>query len=370
MTDGRHAMPRSLSAAALAALVLLAAPPAPAGIGEADYARVNAALVESHVLPRYERLASATSALAAAADGLCAGGLGRDEARARFHDAMDAWMGVRHLRFGPAEMFMRADRFHFWPQARGKALAAVRALLAAGGDALAPSRIRQASVAAQGLLAVEILLHAGGRADVDAAASPAACRLLQAAAGNLRGMAAGMAADWRDGEASFARAVARPGPGDPRFESHRDATLAFFRSLNDGLQLVAEAKLRPVIGGAAAAARPRLAESRPSGRSARNVVVNLEALRALYQGEGGPGLGDLAGAVDPKLDQLLRKAFRLTVATARLIGRPVEEAAADPALRPKAEKLALQARALWQLARRRLAPALGFSAAFNSLDGD
>ena len=35
-----------------------------------------------------------------------------------------------------------------------------------------------------------------------------------------------------------------------------------------------------------ATARPRFAESRPSGRSTRNVVVMLGALQALYLGEG------------------------------------------------------------------------------------
>ena len=37
-------------------------------IAPADYARVNAALVETHALPRYERLAAATDAFAARHD--------------------------------------------------------------------------------------------------------------------------------------------------------------------------------------------------------------------------------------------------------------------------------------------------------------
>ena len=115
---------------------------------------------------------------------------------------------------------------------------------------------------------------------------------------------------------------------------------------------------------------PRLAESRLSGRSLGNVIDNLAALRALYEGENGPGLGDLARTADPKLHKLLRKAFRITLGTARDIGRPLEEAAADAALRPKAEKLALQVRALKQIVRDRLAPALGFPVGFNALDGD
>ena len=348
---------------AWAAAAVLASPAAAA---EADYARVNAALAASHVLPRLERLAEATGAFAEAAEAFCAGAAPGAGARARFHDAMDAWMAVRHLRFGPVERFMRAHRFHFWPQARGKVRDALRALAAAGDDAFAPARFARANVAAQGLLAAEALLFD----DRPGAASPggAGCRALRAVAANMRGMAAGIVDDWRAGDAPFADALARPGPGNAHFRDHRDAALAFFKSLHDGLQFVADVRLRPVVDGAAG--RPRLAESRASGRSLRNVVVNLEALQALYLGEGGPGLGALAAGADPKLDGLLRKAFRLTLATARSIGRPLEEAALDPELRAKAAKLTVQARALRQIVRDRLAPALGLPVGFNALDGD
>ena len=100
------------------------------------------------------------------------------------------------------------------------------------------------------------------------------------------------------------------------------------------------------------------------------VVDNLAALRGLYEGENRAGLGELTDAADPKLHKLLRKAFRITLGTARSIGRPIEEAAADARLRPKAGKLALQVRALRQIARDQLAPALGFPVGFNALDGD
>ena len=369
------AVNRSVRAAALIMLISPGAAAAAGGapIGEAGYARVNAALVESHILPRYARLAAATKAFATAVERFRAadGEADRARARARFHDAMDAWMGVRHLRFGPVESFMRGHRFHFWPQARGKALDSVRALIAAGDEAaLSPARIGRANVAVQGLLAAEVLLYDEDRLGVRTAANAMARGLLRAAAGNMRDMAAGIVADWRGGDDPFARTLTRPGPGNGYFQDHREATLAFFKSLHDGLQFVADVKLKPVLGDAARAARPHLAESRRSGRSLRNVIGNLEALQALYRGEDGPGLGDLAERADPKLDRLMRKAFRLTLATARSIVRPLEDAATDPSLRPKAEKLTIQVRALRQIVRDRLAPALALAVGFNALDGD
>ena len=161
-----------------------------------------------------------------------------------------------------------------------------------------------------------------------------------------------------------------PGPDNPFVEDHAAATLNFFQSLHDSLQLIHDVNLKPIIGESAAAARPVLAESRLSGRSQRNIVVTLEALQALYLGTGSAGLGDLTAVADPKLDRLMRKAFRLTLATAQSIDGPIEKAAAEPGLRPPLEKLAKQVRAIRQFVRERLAPALGLAVGFNALDGD
>ena len=330
-------------------------------------------MVETHVLPRYVRLAAATDAFATAAGHLCADGgeTERAQARARFHDAMAAWMGVEHLRFGPVGLFLRAERFYFWPQARGKVADAVDAFLAAGAEAAPPAaRIGQANVAVQGLLAAEALLFADRRSRAGSGDGASGCTPLLAVATNMRAMAADILTDWRDGETPFARTVTNPGSPNLYFQDDLEATLAFFRSLHDGLQFVAEVKLRPVVGDAIPEARTHMAESRPSGRSLRNVVDNLEALRALYGGEGGTGLGDLAAIADPDLDELMRKAFRVTVATARSIDRPLEQAAVDPSIRPQAERLTIQVRALTQIVRDRLAPALALSTGFNALDGD
>ena len=364
-------MTRVLLSAALILLPLLGAAPASGqqAIASADYARVNAALAETHALPRYERLATATGLFATEAEGFCAapGDASLAGLRERFHDAMDAWMGVQHLRFGPVESFTRGYRFYFWPQARGKVAEAVAEIVAAGeDDALLAARIGRANVAVQGLLAAEVLLYDGRYLGADTKG----WGLLTAATANMRTMAAGILADWRDGDAAFARLLTMPGPDNPHVEDHAAGTLAFFQSLYDSLQLIYDVNLKPVIGDSAKTVRPVLAESRLSGRSQRNIVVTVEALQALYIGKGSAGLGDLTASADPKLDRLMRKAFRFTLATAQSIEGPVENAAADPARRPPVNKLAKQIRALTQIVRERLAPALGLAVGFNALDGD
>ncbi len=293
------------------------------GIAPADYARVNAALVETHALPRYERLAAATDAFAGAAEAICTGEGDADHERLRagFHDTMDAWMGVQNLRFGPVDSRMRGFRFYFWPQARNKVGEAVAELVAANeDDAALAARIARANVAVQGLLAAEVLIYDQRYLDADAKG----CGLLVALAANMRTMAAEILAEWQEGDDAFAHLMTMPGPDSPHFEHHAAGTLAFFQGLHDSLQLIYDINLKPVIGDSAKTVRPVLAESRLSGRSQRNIVVTMEALQALYLGGGSAGLGDLTAVADPKLDRLMRKAFRLTLETARSIEGPVE----------------------------------------------
>lgn len=338
----------------------------------ADYRRVNEALVAHHVIPRYRRLAEATAALDEAAERCCAAPEAATPAALReaYGAALDAWMGVQHLHFGPVELFMRSYRLYFWPQGRGRIAGALDELLrAADPAALEEQRFRNASTAIQGLPAVEVLLYGP---DAEAAPSGYRCRLLTTITGNMETMAQEILADWQGGEVDFARRVAEPGEANAYFETPQEATLAFFQSLYNGLELIADARLKPVLGESAGQARPQLAESRLSGRSLRNVVLNLEALQALYRGEGGPGLESLAveSGVDPELDPLLDKALRLTLENARGIEGPLAEAAADPGRRPALEKLATQVTALKQIVRGRLSAAIDLAIGFNAMDGD
>jgi len=133
---------------------------------------------------------------------------------------------------------------------------------------------------------------------------------------------------------------------------------------------MAEMKVDRVMGKSAETARPRRAESWRSGRSLRNVVRNLEALRSLYEGEDGPGLRHLLDPSDAGLADLLSRAFRQTLETARSIRPPLFRAVADPAAREALARLSAELHGLKKLVGGRLAPALGTPLGFNALDGD
>ena len=73
----------------LAALLCLASP-----ARAADYASVNATVAESHILPAYDALAEAGTALAAVTDSYCAADAPLTEARQALAAFRRSWAGA------------------------------------------------------------------------------------------------------------------------------------------------------------------------------------------------------------------------------------------------------------------------------------
>jgi predicted lipoprotein len=332
--------------------------------------------VQHHIIPRYARLAEASETLNRAAASFCAApdAAGLNALKSSFVKASDAWQDIQHVRFGPVEMFMRSQRIDFWPDPRDTAGRHLSELLARG-EALDAQALSRGSVAVQGFPALEHLLYDAGANEAllagDAGAK-ARCSMIVAIAHNVAGMSAEIAREWSSGETAFAAAIVGAGQPGARFATAKDATQALLSCLNTAVELIAERKLPPVLGKSVDAAQPALAESWRSGRSLDNIRRNLEAAQAMYLGEGGgEGLSALVlSAGDKKLDDLLRRAFQQTIATAQSIKGPLGDAARDPVRRPGVEKLAREAKALRTLVAQRLTAAIDVALGFNSMDGD
>lgn len=341
---------------------------------EQDFADVNIALVDTHILPRYARLADALTAFEVSASDYCSANSDSDPGTLRetYHQAMDAWMGIEHVRFGPIELFMRSFRFFFWPQSRGKVVEQLQEL-AGRIDQFAenPEQFASTSASVQGLLAAEALVFRTEEFSPGLKAGNAGCAMLSAVAGNMSAIANEVIADWNGGMMHFRNEVQRPGSDEALYDNHQEVTAILFKSLHDELQLITEVKMRPVLGESIDTAKPVLAESRPSQRSSRNIAANLEALQALYAGEtGAGGLSQLVSMSDTELDKLMHRAFSITVKNARSLEQPLEVIATSTEQRAQADKLFLQVRALRQIVRERLASALSMRIGFNTLDGD
>ncbi|MGE4219505.1 MAG: imelysin family protein [Alphaproteobacteria bacterium] len=353
-------------------ILLLPGMAAAAPMPDSSYRELNAVLTDRYLLPRYGALATAADSFAEATQAVCQapGETTLQAARSGFHAIMDAWMAVQHVRFGPVELFMRGYRVYFWPESRGRVDDSVRQVLAEHPDGdFASKPLARTSVAVQGLPAAEQLLFVGPDRLGMPGEGQARCGLLLAVGANLVEIAHGLMTDWTGAQEPFRNVVAKPGPENIYFETPRDVTLAYFKALHNGLQLIADLRLKPVLGASIQQAQPRLAESSASRRSLRNIVTSLETLQAMYV-EGGISAAVRAQPGRQDLDALLVRAFAMTLESAKAVPEPLGKAVSDPETRGAVELLYKRVLALKQIIRTDLADALDVAVGFNALDGD
>ncbi|MGD1877407.1 MAG: imelysin family protein [Kiloniellaceae bacterium] len=337
-----------------------------------DYAALNAALVDDYVLPRYAAFAEATAALEASLTRACADGRAdAAESGEAYNAAMDAWMGVQHLRFGPSELFLRTERIEFWPDKRGTVARHLAQMLSeADPHALETVVFANGSVAVQGFPALERLLF-----DSDAATwtTPFACQLTVAIGGNLKTIAAGLLADWQGGDVAYADVIRGAAEGNERYFDAKEASLEFAKALRGAILLVQDYKLGRPLGKEAGSARDTRAESWRSGRSLRNVLLNLKAAQALYEG-GGNGISFSSMAREhpqgAELDRVISAALERLIAAVEAQPSSLVVALQAPDGWAKLDAIRVEARQLLELMGGPLSEVLELPMGFNSYDGD
>jgi len=323
-----------------------------------DYAAINADVLAAHIQPAHDAFAAKSHALAGAVDALCTkpGTAPLATARDAFQNAADAWQAVEHLRFGPEQATSAHARLNFWPDKRGRVGKHLRRLMA-GDDAsvLQSATFAKGSVAVQGFPALERLLFAGeALSELKKAAQPiSACAVVRAIATNIAAIAKDLADRWRKADLTGARA--------------KDATGELFKSLAGGLQAISEIKIGGPLGLESGRLRPKRAENWRSARALRNVVVNLRALRELYDGLTKGGGHNFRGSDE---DKLIRDLFVRAIAETEARGPSLIAAleAENGALLLKTLTYTIDD--LRELAVPNTAETLDLVLGFNSFDGD
>lgn len=365
-------MTRCATALALGALSAMSAMPAAAA--DADrYRGLNRGIVGGHVVPGYEALAVSTEALRRDGTAFCEtpDETSLEVLRGSYHRAMDDWMAIQHIRFGPVETLMRGFRIQFWPDksnALGKQLN--KLLAERDREALEPRRFRRASAALQGLPALERLLFDPGNDAILLNGSDDAafrCALIGAIGGNLAEIAGALVADWRDGDNAFAKTIDETGPDNAFFFDHREVSAKFFGAVTFAIQGVTREKLRRPLGKSLERAKPKRAESWRSARSLRNVSRNLEAAARIYDALSVLLPEDDASAA---LDRGIRRRFDETLARLKRLRGPLSEAVVSAERRVEVEALAADLTALRNTLTGPFARRADLRVGFNSLDGD
>ena len=305
-------------------------------------------IIEVHVLPRFQALVDKTSKLEQiAADDCSPDSPALVDA---YHNAFDAWVGVSHLRFGPSEKDDRAFALAFWPDPRGSTPKALAALFKDEDPAVTkPEKFATVSIAARGFYALEFLLFDPRFTKKE---SPDYhCALIRALTVDIYLNAAAILNDWEGNYADLMLSA-----GNSTYQTQDEATRQFFTALVTGLEFTSATRIgRPL--GTFERPRPNRAEARRSERSVRHVSLSLASTR------------ELASLVSGGNEQVDR-AFDTASKRASGLDDPVFADVANPQGRLQVEVLQQSIDVIRRLLAEMVAPSLGITAGFNSLDGD
>ena len=331
---------------------------------DADYAALARAVIDQVAIPAYAEHARATERLAPAIDRHCMGTAPADDdaIQAAFGEAMDAWQRAWPFTFGPVMHGAGRARIAFWPDRRGSSARQMRTVLRTRDEALLDAKaLAGKSVAIKDLQALERLLFEVPR-------DAYTCGLARAIARHQSEIAAEILDAWTR-EGGFRHTALSAGGDNDRYADDAEVARDLMRSLTESVDVVITQKLEPPLGESMEKARPKRAESRRSGRSLRNVVMNLESMRAMVETPGGfadlvaaHGAGALAGD--------LRSGFADAVSRAASVHRPLKDAVSDPDERAKLLDLLRSLHALRALVTGPLSRAAGILVGFNAQDGD
>ncbi|MCB1346730.1 MAG: imelysin family protein [Rhodobacteraceae bacterium] len=305
------------------------------------------AVMDRQITPGTAAFTAAAATLAQAAGDDC---LPASVAPA-WNGAWDAWLGIAHFRLGPQEN--AALDIAFWPDDRGTGRRTLARMIAAGDPmGQTPQGVAQISAAARGLSGLETLLF-----DPDFntyATGSYSCTLVAALAQDLATQAADLETAW----AAYAPLLRAPGaPGNATYLSPREADGAIFTQVMAGIEFDADQRLgRPM--GTPDRPRPGHAESWRAGRSLRNLVLSLDALRLTAE-----------ALSDAPIDRV-EAAFDTAAYFAGAISDPGFQDAAEPMGRLRLESLQGRIAAIGVALEQDIGEPLGIAPGFNSLDGD
>jgi uncharacterized protein len=183
----------------------------------------------------------------------------------------------------------------------------------------------------------------------------------QGIARNLSSIARDVLAEWTATDGVRA-AIAANKSWKMIFADTAEAASLLLTDLVTAFRLMHDVKLLPVMGASVDVARPRVAEAWRSGRSRRNLWINLDSARGMTRlwAETVPA------AHRTKLEALYAAALKAVETVPGALG----EAAADAARRPLVETARAAIKAVQLEIAATLPVDLGITLGFNSLDGD
>lgn len=279
------------------------------------------------IVQTYDDLAIQSRILSSKADELCAepNEAGLAEIQAQWKTTMDAWMRTQPVGFGPVRELDLGFKMQFWPDPRdmvgSQTLSQIKQVQSDTDAATMKAKIAKATVAVQGLPAVEALVFVddesandsgGGDASNSSALatfkSPARCQVLQAITANLEDNTALLAAAWSDSSKDqsgphshrgYAKQLTHFNKDNTEY-ADADAVLSvILGSMLQTLESVTGSKLGWPLGlRADGVPQPFRVESRRSLHSLANIQANIDGMHSIFTAGDNYGIEDYIRALE------------------------------------------------------------------------
>ncbi|MEM1349412.1 MAG: imelysin family protein [Myxococcota bacterium] len=326
---------------------------------------------EDLIVPSYTALVDEAKVLESAAADFCSA-----PSVPALTTVLEAWAATKEAqertegwRFGPYRTGSIGARIDRWPT---KPVDIERIL--DGDTALTPEFIASTGANKKGLPAIEYFITSDAGPEVvvstftGGAAGARRCSYLSSAATDVRVGSEAVLAAWTGGYlAEFSRA----GEDSTQFASGQEAVDLLVNGMIGELEVIVKTQLGKPLGDASGGTPDReLLESWRTGRSADDVLANVESVRAAYigAGDGSVGLSAFVTDRDPDLDARARRALDDAVAATKAMPAPLRDSVVQAPQGVRAASDAIDAAV--RVLKVDVAARLGVLLTFNDADGD
>ena len=240
----------------------------------------NAAYVDEHIFPRTKAFASEAFQLKDLTVRACrmSGPQQKAILEKAFHEVVDTWQSVQHIRTGPLSDYDQLHRLQFWPDKRNKVGKALIGLEKKQQEVewISEKIITSGSVAAQGFPIYERILYQDQISDKN-------CEILKAVSANIASIARSVHKAWIDPEYGYGGEMKFTLAENELYTDELSVTADLFTNLWSALQWVEDIKLRAPLREEASKAKPRRMENWRAARSFKNISLNIAALKESYE---------------------------------------------------------------------------------------
>ncbi len=273
-----------------------------------DHLAIARKSLDNHIVPGYRNVHRSAELLVTSFEILC-----REPSKnsiesvyRKFSELVAAWGLMEHIRFGPVVENNRLERLAFWPDPKGVGRRQIyRSIRTRSPDLHDVSKLRDKSVALQGLTALEVVMFnaKGDREFKDTGLDQFNCIFGKTISANILYMVSEIIESWTS-ESGYRKYWLNPGADNPVYlrpeEVTRELSVAYFEALNR----IREFKLAAPMGFRPNQLRATQPPFSRSNNSTRLIAANIQGVLNLLNETG----------ILDKMNSLYKQQFRIVSA--------------------------------------------------------